>query len=182
MAATWDEMAHKVLDVDGDPIKADATNLAKYGAPAVGVVAAVLAAVLGSAWNLDPSKPAVIIAAAVIVASVVLGIYFAFAWDIRSRGSVTTARFVAITGLAEQAGMQEAIAAQKKIDDAAASQKAAEAAQKAAEAKLTEALRERDVARARLEVARATDVDDSAAQIVMAIGRVLQPNSARETH
>jgi hypothetical protein len=102
MAKTWMEIAHEALDdKDNDVIKANPTNLTKYGATAVGVVTVALTAVLGSAWSLNPKEPAVVIAAAIIAASVVIGICAVFANDVHTRGVVTAARFEAVTKLAE---------------------------------------------------------------------------------
>jgi hypothetical protein len=100
MADTWDETAHKALDNANEPIQANVTNIAKYGAPSVAVVTAIITGILGASWKLDPSRPAVLFGTAIIVAAVVLGIYYAFASDVRTRGAVTIARFEAITKLA----------------------------------------------------------------------------------
>jgi hypothetical protein len=97
----WDEIAHDTFDKNEDqPIGANATNLAKFGAPSAAIVAALLSTVLGTAWKVDPSKPAVVIAAAVIVAAVMLGLFYAFASDIRTRGAVTVARYEAVARIA----------------------------------------------------------------------------------
>jgi hypothetical protein len=99
----WDEIAHRVFEDDNDEhIKADATHLAKYGAPSVAVVTVMLTTLLGNEWNVDPSRPAVLFTAAIIIAAVVAGTYYAFATDIRTRGAVTVARFEAIATLAQQ--------------------------------------------------------------------------------
>jgi len=102
MPTTWNEIAHATLDnnTNSQPIQADATAVAKYGAPSVAVVTAVLTGILGAAWKLDPSRPAVLFSAAIIVAAIALGIYLAFATDIRTRGAVTIARYEAIAKLA----------------------------------------------------------------------------------
>jgi hypothetical protein len=120
MPATWDEIGHTVIEkADDEPIKANPTNIAKYGAPSVALVTTVLAGLLGDVGNLDPQKPAVVFAAAIIIAAVVLGVYVAFSTDIRTRGAVTIARFEAIATLAESG---EA----KRADAAVAAQKATE--------------------------------------------------------
>lgn len=150
----WNEVAHDLLDkVDNEPIKANPTNLAAFGAPAVAIVTALLAGILGTAWSLDPKKPAVVIAAAIIIAAVVLGVYFAFATDIRARGAVTRARYEAISALAAEATASDAADAKKSAEtaitaqkNAEAAQKAAENAQKAAEAGLADAIHRRDLA------------------------------------
>lgn len=121
MPASWDEVGHTVIEkADDEPIKANPTNIAKYGAPSVALVTALLAGLLGETWNLDPSRPAVVFAAAIVVAAVVLGVYLAFATDIRTRGAVTISRFEAIAKLAD--GEAQA----KRADAAVAAQAAAE--------------------------------------------------------
>lgn len=101
MTDTWGNIAHDALDKPQQPIQASATDITRFGAPIVAVVTAVITGVLGAAWKVDPSEPAVVIATAIIVAAVVLGLYFAFASDVRTRGAVTIARFEAITSLAD---------------------------------------------------------------------------------
>ena len=103
MPNTWDEIAHTTFENKTQPIQADATNVAKYGAPSVAVVTAILTGILGAAWKVDPSRPAVLFSAAIIVAAVVLGVYLAFATDIRTRGKVEMSRQNAIAWLAVEA-------------------------------------------------------------------------------
>lgn len=100
MPLSWDEIAHDALEKPDQPIQADATEITKYGAPVVAVVTAVITGILGAAWKVNPNEPAVLFGTAIIVAAVVLGIYFAFASDVRTRGRVTIARFNAISTLA----------------------------------------------------------------------------------
>lgn len=124
---TWDSVAHAVIkESDDELIKADPTNLAKYGAPSVAVITAVLAAVLGANWKggLDPTKPGVVLAAAIIAAAAVLGVCFVFLTDIRTRGAMTIARYEALAALArnETARLVET----KRADAATAAEHAAE--------------------------------------------------------
>jgi hypothetical protein len=150
MPDPWDKIGHDVLDKpDNEPIKANPTSIAKYGAPSVALVTAVLAALLGEATNLDPRMPAVVFAAAIIIAAVVLGVYVAFATDIRTRGAVTIARFESIARLAES---EEA----KRADAAVAAQKAAEAALASTNAELEKKTIELDRAKDELTSTKLT--------------------------
>lgn len=104
MPNTWDEIAHTALeDNTSQPVQADATNIVKYGAPSVAVVTAVLTAILGASWKVDPTRPAVLFSTAIVIAAVVVGIYYAFGSDVRTRGLVTIARYDAISRLATAA-------------------------------------------------------------------------------
>lgn len=121
----WGDIAHEALDdKQDDVIKADATNLTKYGATAVGVVTVLLAAVLGSAWSLDPKQPSVVIAAAIIAAAVVIGVCAVFANDVHTRGVVTAARYDALTRLAEMETQNRVSEANAARDEAKADLKA----------------------------------------------------------
>ncbi|MGN6867767.1 MAG: hypothetical protein ACTHMY_05110 [Solirubrobacteraceae bacterium] len=101
MPNTWDEIAHSALeDNTSQPVQADATNIVKYGAPSVAVITAVLTAILGASWKVDPTRPAVLFSTAIVIAAVVVGIYYAFGSDVRTRGAVTIARYEAISRLA----------------------------------------------------------------------------------
>ena len=127
MADTWDSVAHAVIkESDSELIKANPTNLAKYGAPSVAIVTAVLAAVLGSNWKggLDPAQPGVVLAAAIIVAAAVLGVCFVFLTDIRTRGAMTVARYEALAALARNETAR--LAESKRADAATAAEHAAE--------------------------------------------------------
>ncbi len=109
---TWDELAKQALSDAKEPITADATNITKFGAPAAAVVTGVLAVVLGETWELDPTQSEVVIAAAVVAAAVVLGIYHAFASDVRTRGAVTVARLERLSVLAEEEMRRDATRAE----------------------------------------------------------------------
>ena len=88
------------------------------------MVALLATTLLGDSWNLDPRRAAVVFAAAIIVAAVVLGMYFAFATDVHTRGQVTIARLEAIARLAqaeETRRLKDALAeAEKQRDEAKA--------------------------------------------------------------
>jgi hypothetical protein len=148
MPAPWGEIAHTAFDdANNQPITADATYVAKFGAPAVAIVTALLTALLGASWNLDPQTPAVLFAGAIIVAAVVLGVYVAFASDIHTRGAVTVARFQAVEILAEhEAARQAAAAADKQLLATTAAAKAA------SDNQLAETKRELDRTKAELSV------------------------------
>ena len=66
------------------PVRAYATNIVKYGAPSVAVVTAVLTAIPGASWKVDPTRPAVLFSTALIIAAVDVGIYYAFGSDDRT--------------------------------------------------------------------------------------------------
>jgi hypothetical protein len=169
IADTWNEIAHKAFEEgDKELIQADATNVTKFGAPAVAVVTALLIGLLGASWKLDPSRPAVLFAAAIIVAAIMIGIYFAFASDVRTRGAVSIARFDAITKLATE-----------ELDAANANKRAEEAnaAQRAAESELAEVKRERDAVKATVDMMRKADANGGFAEFLMEIQRLATPRS-----
>jgi hypothetical protein len=100
MASNWAEIAHKTLDEERQPITADATSIAKYGAPTVALITALGAGLFGGLLDLSPKdNPEVVVAGAIVIAAAVLGVFLAFAIDIWTRGAVMIARYQAITRL-----------------------------------------------------------------------------------
>jgi hypothetical protein len=95
-ASSWEQVASKALSDPQEVMSANATNLAKFAAPTAAVATALLTLLLGDHWNLDPKRDAVVIAAAALASAAILGLYYAFASDIRTRGAVTIARFEAL--------------------------------------------------------------------------------------
>jgi hypothetical protein len=93
---SWEQVTSKALSDPQEVMSANATNLAKFAAPTAAVATALLTLLLGDHWNLDPKRDAVVIAAAILAAAAILGLYYAFASDIRTRGAVTIARFEAL--------------------------------------------------------------------------------------
>jgi len=174
MATPWEDLAHSALDDGSKPITANATNIAKFGTPAVGIVTALLAALLGSHWNLDPQRSSVVIGAAVVVAAVVLGTYFAFASDIRTRGAVSIARFEAIARLAGADAERQAAAAAAEHQAAAAAiqQRLDDTTQ--ANATLTTKLaaleKESETAKAALHALQQRDAEETLAKALEALG------------
>ncbi len=96
MPESWNELAQDALKEQREPITASTTNIAKFGAPIVAVITAVVTGIFGASTDLSLKDPTTVIAAAIIVAAVVLGVYAAFAVDIYTRGSVSRGRFHAL--------------------------------------------------------------------------------------
>lgn len=133
---TWEELAKEALsEANKKPITAEATNIAKFGAPAAAVVSSVLVVLLGETWQLDTSRSEVIIAAAVVAAAVMLGIYHAFASDVRTRGAVAVARLERLSALAAEEMRREATRAEDADAVKAASVERDAAAKEAADAR-----------------------------------------------
>jgi hypothetical protein len=159
MANSWDEIAHTTLEETSEPIAADATNIAKFGAPSVAIVTAVLAGVLGDAGKLSLKSPSVVVAAAVIAAAVVLGVYLAFATDIHTRGIVAVARFDAIAAIVGKD-------AERLASDATARTRLEEAlaANALLETQLQQSERARDSAQAQLDAREQREAEQTLQQ------------------
>lgn len=146
---TWEERAEKELSDAKEPITAEATNITKFGAPAAAIFTSVGAVLLGDKWNLDPNNGEVVIAAAVVAAAVMLGVYHAFASDVRARGAVAVERLQSLTALAQEEMRRDA----KRAEDADALKEAKAEKQAATEAKV-EAQQALAVSRAELAECR----------------------------
>ena len=72
MPESWNELAHEALKEQREPITASTTNIAKFGAPIVAVITAVVTGIFGASTDLSLKDPTTVIAAAIIVAAVVL--------------------------------------------------------------------------------------------------------------
>jgi hypothetical protein len=94
--------------------------------------------------------------------------YFAFASDVRTRGAVSIARFEAITKLATE-----------EIDAANANERAGEAnaAQRTAESELLEVKRERDAAKATVDMMRNAEANGGFAEFLIEIQRLATPRN-----
>jgi hypothetical protein len=88
---TWDELARKEYGKPDEPISARASDLSKIGAPVAAFATAILA--VSGGWVVDASADIRMIAAAVVVAVAVGGLFYVFANDFRSRAAVSVARF-----------------------------------------------------------------------------------------
>ena len=87
----------------------------------------MLTVFLGEKWNLDPSRGEVVFAAAIVATAVLLGVYYAFATDVRTRGEVAIARIetlgeMSVAEMSEDATLADrttALAAATAATDAA---------------------------------------------------------------
>jgi hypothetical protein len=132
---TWEDLAKQALSDAKEPITAKATNIAKFGAPAAAVVSSVVVVLLGDTWQLDTSRSEVVIAAAVVAAAVMLGVYHAFASDVRTRGAVAVARLERLSALAGEEMRRDATRAEDADAVKAASVERDAAAKEAADAR-----------------------------------------------
>jgi Tfp pilus assembly protein PilV len=98
----WKVLAHDALKDPRQPITADTTNVAKFGAAGAVLVTTFVTGVLGGTDNLDFSRSEVVVAAAIIVAAVLLGVYHAFAVDLSTRGAVAITRIETLGELARE--------------------------------------------------------------------------------
>jgi len=94
----WETLAETAL-TDPKPITADATNITKFGAPAAAIATALLTA-FGVGVMPDANLDEAVIGAAIVIAAVMLGVYHAFASDLRTRGALAIKRLEVLAALA----------------------------------------------------------------------------------
>lgn len=94
----WEALAQAAL-TDPKPITADATNITKFGAPAAAIATALLTA-FGVGVMPDANLDEAVIGAAIVIAAVMLGVYHAFASDLRTRGALAIERIEVLGALA----------------------------------------------------------------------------------
>ncbi len=134
---TWEELANEALSDAREPITANATDLTKFGVPATAIATVLLTGLLGIALDLDASRGDVVVAASIVLAAIMLGVYHAIASDIRTRGAVTIARIERLGDLASEAMRRDTALAEDRAELIAAKE-AAERELAVAQAQLTE--------------------------------------------
>lgn len=165
---SWDETAREEYRKPQEPIGAHASQLTSFGAPIAAFIVAVAAAFGGVVADAPPAET--VIGVSVVIAAAVAGVFYVFASDFRTRGTVAVARFNNLSKHAEaeaRATNEVQREADRKLAEANATKNAADEAQAAADERMAEADEALEAAHSR-ETAAARAEQDANSRVAAA--------------